>query len=464
MSEKKINRRDYLKYAGAAVGGLVVGGALGYLTAPGKIEKVTETITKTETTTAAAATVTQTVTKTVTPTPVTTPKVGEIRILAWQTTIDDLYKKLIEEDFTPKTGIKVLYETPAWGAYTEKNLASLKAEKSPYDIIINNTEWTLPAWAFAGKLMPLNDYIKRDFKVEDFLSGFLGICAYPPGGKIKPTGFYSDFAKAEFYGVPYFADSEALVYRTDLFEDKGITKPPKDWDEFLDIAKELTNPDKKIWGFTFYGAAKGNAIYDSWFKFIHSWGANVFDENLDPAFNTSEGIEATQFLVDLYLKHKVVPPGTPTFDHEAVMDTYKAGMAAMMIFWGNTPLGDIPIAKVSRYAVCPVKKRVATRTAGAAFTIPRTASNPDLAWEYIKWALSPSIRRIAVGELGAPAVLTAEIAYAKEGSNAWAVAQTVARPDVGVSPAIPNLIEAADAISPFLNRALIGEISVKDAL
>jgi branched-chain amino acid transport system substrate-binding protein len=63
MSEK-VDRRNYLKYVGAGIAGLAVGGALGYITAPGKIEKITETITKTETKTAAAATITQTVTKT----------------------------------------------------------------------------------------------------------------------------------------------------------------------------------------------------------------------------------------------------------------------------------------------------------------------------------------------------------------------------------------------------------------
>lgn len=58
--EKKVNRRDYLKYAGAGIGGLIVGGALGYLTAPGKIEKITETVTKTETVAGPQVTITKT--------------------------------------------------------------------------------------------------------------------------------------------------------------------------------------------------------------------------------------------------------------------------------------------------------------------------------------------------------------------------------------------------------------------
>jgi branched-chain amino acid transport system substrate-binding protein len=42
--EKKVSRRDYLKYTGAAIGGLVVGGALGYLAAPPKTEVIEKTV------------------------------------------------------------------------------------------------------------------------------------------------------------------------------------------------------------------------------------------------------------------------------------------------------------------------------------------------------------------------------------------------------------------------------------
>jgi len=45
MEEKKVNRRDYLKYTGAAIGGLVVGGALGYVLKPAEVVEKVSTVT-----------------------------------------------------------------------------------------------------------------------------------------------------------------------------------------------------------------------------------------------------------------------------------------------------------------------------------------------------------------------------------------------------------------------------------
>ncbi len=46
----------------------------------------------------------------------------------------------------------------------------------------------------------------------------------------------------EYYGVPFNSNNVCLIYRTDLFEEAGVT-PPKTWDEFVDTAAIMTDDD-----------------------------------------------------------------------------------------------------------------------------------------------------------------------------------------------------------------------------
>jgi len=66
LSEGKVGRRDFLKYLGTGIGGLVVGGALGYLTSSYTVTPTT--VAQTVTQVIGGATVTATVTKAVTET------------------------------------------------------------------------------------------------------------------------------------------------------------------------------------------------------------------------------------------------------------------------------------------------------------------------------------------------------------------------------------------------------------
>lgn len=101
-------------------------------------------------------------------------------------------------------------------------------------------------------LLPLNDYLKEAGMLEQMLNHPLaeqfqkdgviyavpvGPCKYPTYGAIGP-----------FAARPY---SYALLYRRDAFEEVGLDpdRPPETWDELVEYAERLFDPDQQRVGF-----------------------------------------------------------------------------------------------------------------------------------------------------------------------------------------------------------------------
>ncbi len=66
---------------------------------------------------------------------------------------------------------------------------------------------------------------------------------------VTASGRYSDFAKDnntykdEIYGVPFFQGRTALFYNTDMFEEAGLSGPPKTMTEMYEFSKKLAKYD-----------------------------------------------------------------------------------------------------------------------------------------------------------------------------------------------------------------------------
>ncbi|MEM2178790.1 MAG: extracellular solute-binding protein [Candidatus Methanomethylicia archaeon] len=208
--EKKIGRRDYLKYASAGIGGLIVGGAIGYLSKPvGVVEK---TITKTETVGAATVTKTETATKTVTsPLP---PK--EIEVVVWAIGPDppseyrfknfQIAQELLNTKLSVTNSpvkIKVSGEffvrPTEWEEYRKKFYLAFEAKGAP-DIYCTGHE-DIAYLAEKGYIIPLDDYIKQywDTTYYDIISTLWNAVIY----------------KGKKWAIPQDTEVRPLYYRID---------------------------------------------------------------------------------------------------------------------------------------------------------------------------------------------------------------------------------------------------------
>lgn len=397
-----------------------------------------------------------------------------IRVLALDASTGQAMKKAFVK-LEKKYGFKIELDLVPWSSYIEK--AMMSASSGVYDVIDANGEWVLPGLVAGNNVLPLDSFVKQDnYDLKGYSPLGLALTYWPKGKVNKPNPAYYDWKNGRLMALPSHVESTPLCYRTDYFEEAGIAGPPKNWDEFLKTAQKLTgdrNGDGQIdtWGWGISGVIAGGQLYDDWVVYANSYGVDILDANGKPAFNTKAAQEATQFWVDLYQKHKVVPPGSLNYVQGNMADSYKAGSMAMVRVWGNTvsviedPNSSQAAGKTG-YTVMPVEKRVAARGMTWAYVIPKNAKNPKLAWEFIKLANSEDVQKELMPEC-VPSrtnlLQLGKITY--KNLSLPAIADTFLAPGMALQPLVPNVLELADqAIAPSLQKALTGKMSVSEAL
>ena len=152
-------------------------------------------------------------------------------------------------------GVKVELQTIAWGESRTQFLREAAVGEGP-DVVHIAFVWPRDMGA-AGALLPLNDLLESQpiqNGFEDFIATELAIGA-----------------DGNIYGVPWTTDTWAMVYRTDLLAEAGVTEIPRTWDELRDASRTVHEKTGKV-GFGFpAGSASNNSI---WFLANYYWWSN----------------------------------------------------------------------------------------------------------------------------------------------------------------------------------------------
>lgn len=270
-------------------------------------------------------------------------------------------------EFEKRTGIKVVVDSAPIAELYQKQLLSLSTG-ARHDVFFMD-EPSIPA--LAEFLLPLDERLKT-IDMSDFI----------------PTTVEAGAYRGRQYALPVDPNVQLLIYRKDLFEQKGW-KPPTTWEELLQYAKTLHDPAKQQYGFALTaGTDTQTPLY--LILLLWSYGAEVVDSNGRAGVNTEAGRKGAEMFLELV---KIAPPNAKNYTFADVNKAVQLGQAAMAVQWasGAKPMeeqGRSNVAGKLGYAVVPKGTRTTPMRGVWTVAIAKNTPNQEAAWEFAKWLSS----------------------------------------------------------------------------
>lgn len=268
----------------------------------------------------------------------------------------------------PGVTVEPTYSTgDSWQDYSSKLVVQMTAGNAP-DIVGVAIEGTR-MMVSKNVLEPLNSYLEND----------------PDGAEMQEDITQSTWdaftVDGKIYEVPKDSNIVIMFYNTKMFEEAGITMDPDwTWEDFVDIAQQLTTGDgeDKVWGFMIR-----NNITSGYLPWLTTNNTNLLNPELTASNLTDPKVEESfQFMYDLVYKYKVAPVPDAKTD---LPNMFAAGRVAM-IPTGMFVLPTFKDNNFTDYAIAPLPKKeshdASFGTGGLG--IVRSCENKDLAWELVK--------------------------------------------------------------------------------
>ncbi|MBN2860431.1 MAG: sugar ABC transporter substrate-binding protein [Sphaerochaetaceae bacterium] len=355
---------------------------------------------------------------------------------------------LIEKFEAENPGIEIEAERISWDSYNQKLLTAVAGGYPPD--VAQVKLWWQPQLVEMGALLPLDDYIAEWDGKDDVYDKIWELTRHSDGRQ-----YYMPLQMVILY----------LYYRADMFDELGL-EVPETREEFLDVAKKLTRDTDgdgiiDVYGFGIRGARGG---HDWWGTFVLSSGAQFFDENGNSGLTTPEAIAANQWFIDLYRKHKVSPPTTPSDGFQEIIANMKSGRTAMTIHHRGSA-ADIEAVLGDKLSAAPVP--MGTMGSWTSFGDEENAvfaatKVPDAAFKWAAFLAEAENNALWQKSSGQVSINKSN---ASEDADRFLKATTDSAPFAGVLPAHPGVSEFVESLWPALmQQAFEGQITSREMM
>ncbi|WP_414568176.1 ABC transporter substrate-binding protein [Nostoc sp. CCY 9925] len=302
----------------------------------------------------------------------------------------DVLQKLVDKfnQSHPDIQVESLY-VGQQDQQTPKILAAVVGNAPPDLLWYNST--------IAGQLVELGALLPLDEMLEKS----------PIKAEIDPTLYTSMKYNGKIWSVPFASNNVGIFYRPSLFKAAGITELPRTWEEFGQVAKQLTrdtNGDGRTDQYgMFLPLGKGEFTVFTWLPFLWSSGGELMSGDSQNAaavdLKDNQGaIAALQFWRDLITEGSAIL-SSPERGYET--DDLLSGKVAMQLN-GPWNLGQFQTSGVDFDVFpIPVAEKAATVIGGEnLFFFKTTPEREKAAFKFVEYTLSEEFQTELALETG----------------------------------------------------------------
>lgn len=368
--------------------------------------------------------------------------------------------------------IKLNWVTLEENILRQRVTTDIATKGGQFDVMTIGT-YEVPIWSKQQWLAPL-DKLGADYDVDDLIPAIRNALS----------------TDGTLYAAPFYAESTLTLYRKDLLEAAGLTMPEKPtWDFIAEAAEKMTNKETGVYGICLRGKPGWGENMAFLGNMARDFGANYFDANWQPQFESEGWKKAVTLYVELMTKFG--PPGAAANGFNENLSLFGQGKCGMWM--------DASVA--ASFVTDPKQSQVADKVGFApgpcgiencpndganwlwawSLAIPASSAKQEAAQTFISWATSKAYLELVASKEGwanvPPGTRTSlyenpEYVKAAPFAEATLAAINKADPSMGEGKpyvglqfaAVPEFQGLGTAVGQQMAAALSGSTTVEAAL
>jgi sorbitol/mannitol transport system substrate-binding protein len=299
-------------------------------------------------------------------------------------------EKLTKDGFTKDTGIKVNYTVLPENELRDKVTQDVATGAGQYDVATVGA-YEVPIWAKNKWLNSLDTYADQgSFDKADLLEPITKVLSGEDG---------------KLYGMPFYGESSFLMYRKDIFKQKGLTMPAKPtWTQVASLAAKVDGAQPGMKGICLRGLPGWGEQGGPLTTVVNTFGGTWFTKDWQAQVDAPPFKKAVNFYVDLVRAHG--EPGAAQAGFTECLNSFSQSKTAMW-YDATSAAGSVEDPKASKvagkvgYVPAPVEKTKSSGWLWAwAWVMPKTTKNASSAGKFMTWASSKEYEKLVGQKLG----------------------------------------------------------------